>query len=304
MNRFFYIISAIVVSALIVTPAFSGSNPKGKPFIAINDQIVEVEGAVSSLQDQIDLLVARVDTVEDRVTACEDAMLTLEDQNSVLEALVQQNLSDIAAIEAEIVLLQQANTDLLELIAANSGDIETLKADVDANEAMITTLQSALGMVQNDLISLETSLQNQIENNEALITALQSEVDQINTDLQLKQDLVNGTCPDGSAIQQILPDGSVICEGVGGTSGQLHSVHSYKYSPLVGPGLWARVSAYCPYGYTATGAGFASAYRWDVHTTYTFPDSSYENGGYVSAQNLNTYDDYILAVTTCTCIVP
>lgn len=44
MNRIYLIFLAILISALNVTPSFSGANPKGKPFVAIQGQIVEVKG--------------------------------------------------------------------------------------------------------------------------------------------------------------------------------------------------------------------------------------------------------------------
>lgn len=48
-----------------------------------------------------------------------------------------------------------------------------------------------------------------------------------NAQLALKQKLINGTCPDGSAVQQVLSDGSVVCQGVSGTSGQLEKIAVY-----------------------------------------------------------------------------
>ena len=109
----------------LANAAGNGSSPKGKPFIAINNQIVEVvNAAVTSLQDQIDDLVARVDTVELRVSADEEAIFRLQDQNEILAYLVLQNFSDITAIQAEITLLAQSNTDLQSLIATTSGEVE------------------------------------------------------------------------------------------------------------------------------------------------------------------------------------
>jgi TolA-binding protein len=290
---------ATAIVALVATPAFSGSNPKGKPFITINDQIVEVEGAVSTLQDQIDLLVDRVDTVEGRVTANEDAILALEAQNVALEALVLQNVSDITTVEAIIVALQLANTDLQASISANSGDIVILQAEVDANAALITTLQSALLMLQDNIITLDTSLQGQIDNNQALIDYLTSEVVYIKDALDLKQDLVDGVCPDGAAIQQITPEGTVVCEDVGGISGQLHTVTAYGPSVTVWPMTWVETRAYCPAGYIATGVGSFVGIRLKMVRNYTEGTV-----GVLYVVNGSGSPDLMICVTTCTRIVP
>lgn len=288
--------------------AGNGNTPNGKPFVAINNQIVEVEGAISSLQDQIDLLVARVDTVEQRVTANENAITELQAQNDALDLLVQQNLSDIASIEVQISLLQQANADLQAQITANSGDnIATLQSEVAANSALIATLQSAVLMVQSDIISLESSLQLQIDNNKTLIDALQSEVTQINAKLDFKQNLVNGTCPNGSAIQQILADGSVICGGIAGSSGQLESVTSFKQSASTDGGNSVAVKAFCDTteGYVATGVGFVGGLGWDIENINTSPHFlNNGNWGQVIAKNNNSYSDTLFSATTCTRIIP
>ncbi|MCB1937059.1 MAG: hypothetical protein KDF59_14090 [Nitrosomonas sp.] len=235
--------------APLANAAGNGNSPQGKPFVEIAGQIVEVKGSVSSLQEQIDLLVARVDTMEDRVIANEDAISTLQTQNNTLNTLIGQGLSDIGAIQAEILTLQQANQDLLTMIAAGQGDIAALEAEVAGNKALIASLSNSILLVEGGMISLETSLQSQIDNNTMLINALQNEVNNINDLLALKQNLVNGSCPNNYAIQQILSDGSVICEMTGSSmSGQLHSVVSYQYK-YVAPSNVTGVYAYCPIGY-------------------------------------------------------
>jgi hypothetical protein len=275
----------------------AGSSPKGKPFIAIGDQIVVVEGAISSMQDQIDTLVGRVDSVEARVTANEGAITTLEDQNTALLALVNTNAADITSIEGQIAQLEADNVALSEDVSDNTDAI----AD---NAAMIVTLQSALLMVQGGMVDLEDNLQEQIDHNNDLIVAIQDEVDTLNAQMALKQNLVNGTCPSGQPILEILDNGSVICDGAGsGTSGQLHSVYSWIYESA-NPGASVHIYAYCPSGYIVTGSGFQNAYNFHVTSNRTAWDSDRSNYGYVVAKNNNLYWAGMYGMATCTQIVP
>ena len=281
--------------------AGSGGSPNGKPFVAINGALVEVQGVTSSLQDQIDALVASVDTLEGLVGANQTAIATLQSQNQALSALVQQNVSDIASIEAEILALQQANADLQDQIAANSGDIATLQEQVAENTGLIVDLQEAINLVNNSIISLETSLQTQIDNNLALILSIESEIDAINDQLALKQNLVNGICPDGSAIQQIFEDGSVFCEGVSGASGQLQS-GEVIITEWVNPGITINRKVYCPDGWVATGAGYAG---FDFAVSKIHTGSIYgRDFAHLRARNDKAAINDLHTVATCTRIIP
>lgn len=294
---------AIALSAVLgstsISAAGKGGNPTGKPFSAINQRIVEMEETIITLQDQINILVDRVDTVEQRVIANEDAISTLHDRNAALESLIHQNLSDISSAESEIASLQQSNIDLLALIANNSGDVANLQRMVDLNDVLIKYLQNAILRVLEEAITLESSLQAQIDNNLMLIEALQTEVDTINEKLELKQNLIREMCVDGAAIQMIRADGSVVCNTHG--SSQLETVVLGMVSLFVRPGSDISLNVRCPDGYDAVNAGIRGAYGWDIgtlgvgvepelHTTYAR----------VQARNLNDYEDMIIATATCT----
>ena len=295
--------SILSLSANSVFSAGNGDSPKGKPFVAINDQIVVVEGAVSTLQEQIDLLVEKVDTVEQRVVANEVAIGTLQDQNIALETLIYSNASDIASIEVEITSLVQTNADLVTLIAANTGDVAMLQAEVDANQSMITSLQAAIVLVNANIITLGDSLQAQIDNNLNLIAALQVEVGQIQDGLLLKQNLVNGICPDGSAVVEVLPDGAVVCHAFGGGSGQLSGVSVLHHSPSIAPNAPASRVQGCPAGYNITSGGYATTGRWNVSRSYSINRNTSQRYFFFGT-NLNTYSVSVMIEATCLRIEP
>lgn len=283
-----------------------GGKRHGKRFVAIKNTLVEVQGAITSLQDQIDLLVARVDTVEERVGANEDAITRLQSQNAALDALVQQNLTDIASIEAEIDVLQHANAELQAQIDAYSGDIATLQGQLAENEAMIVTLQGAIVTAQTDLISLESSLKKQIEKNLNLINMLQDEIDIINASLTLKQNLVNGRCPNDEAMVEILADGSIVCDAVGGaTTGQLHSVQAFR-SLSVPSNATRTLNAYCPSGYIATSAGILNGLNFDIIAMATGVDTANpgQHYAFVTAKNAGYSSNDLQVSATCIQLVP
>lgn len=311
VKRIFLFLLCAVLSVTTWVPSVqAGSTPKGKPFVAINDQIVEVKGAISSIQDQIDSLVSRVDTVEERVGANEQAIVNLNNQNAALQALVDNSLTSIADIQAEISLLQNDNANLSDELSALPADstaqIQSLQNQIDANNSEIASMQSSLLMVQDGAISLESSLQGQIDNNQKLIGALQDQVGLINETLATKQSLINGTCPDGSAVQQILADGSVICETAGGGgSGSIETVFSY-IGQNADPGGKVNVAATCPDGYSVVSAGMTNAAGWDVFKLHTGANSNDPgaNAALLIATNNNSYTTWITAVATCMRLVP
>ncbi len=289
-----------IATLATATASAKDNTPKGKPFVAIEGQIVEVEGAISSLQDQVDLLVEKVDTLEQRMTANESAITTLYQQNSALHTLVQQNISDVTSIQAEINSLQAANQTLQESIAAASGDIDALQGEVSANQQLIASLQSALIMVNSNVISLNEGLQAQIDNNVALIEALQVEIADIQQKLEMKQNVVDGVCPENSAIKEVMTDGSVVCEAF--STGSIEKVISKNFGSAAAGGS-VTVYTICPSDYVATSTGFGSGSGWEVTYSHIIENPAF-NGGLLTAKNLRSYTNHIAAVTTCIKITP
>lgn len=90
MTRFIVFVIASLSSAFVVAAAGgNGGSPKGQSFVAIGDHIVQVESAISSLEDQIAMLIGRVDSIEARVGANEVAIALSESSNASLQVLIE-----------------------------------------------------------------------------------------------------------------------------------------------------------------------------------------------------------------------
>jgi len=285
------------VSTLVIAASTKGANPNGKPFIELQGQIIEVEGEVSTLQDQIDAMVGQVDTIEARLAADLAAINSLETLTADLEAQIGSNAADIASLQLQVDDLEAENVDLQNQIDAYGDYVYgTLQDQIDANLALITILNQTIS-------DLSLSLQDQITNNTDLITLLQAEINDIDAFLLLKQNLVVGTCPDGSAVKEVLTTGEVVCESVAasGGSGTLETVQSIGVSltPNIIGLIFGAAIANCPPGYLATGAGWIGA-----------PGSGSFNIGQVLitgdqvSVNVSLAHDSFSAIATCARIAP
>jgi hypothetical protein len=232
---------AAFCSALVAAPAIAGP-AKGKPFVALQDQIVEVEGAISSLSDQVEILIGDVDSIEARMSASENAIQDLQNQIHSLNALITGNYTTIDDVNAAI---------------------DALSADMTAeNEALKLTLQAAIADVEAGTIDLTDDLQLQIDNNKALIAILSAEIASQAEWEEFNNNLTNGVCPDGSFVTSIEIDGSLVCGDVGengGAAGTLSSFTSIGPSVSVGPaGGYGIGYATCPEGSIVTSGQWLS----------------------------------------------
>ena len=282
-----YFSLALVISALMVNMAFAGrkgSNPNGKPF-------VEIEGEISTIQDQIDSITGKVASIEAKVVANEQAISNLQEQNLSLEAQVAANADDILSIRNQIYSLHEKNEDLEGQINDNAGNIQALQDQIDSNSALIVTLEQSLQLLEGDL-------QAQIDNNNTLITALEQEVSDINFLLAEKQNIVDGNCPPGQSIRQINEDGSVVCEvNDSGASGI--SITFVSQIGPVPPNGYGDVSVYCPSGFSISGGGFYKYSGMDIRSNR--PQYSYSSGynWTVVAFNNAAYTQYVYCYAQC-----
>lgn len=302
-----FLMSLVIASSGAIAGNGNGDSPNGKPFVTINDQIIEVQGAITTLEDQIDMIVGQVDTLEGRVAANETAIATVESANASLQTLVNQNLSDVASIQSQVSALEAENDTLQTMINENGGDIETLETQVASNSQLISGLQQALLGVEEGYISLGEGLQDQIDDNTGLIATLQDDIDTINDALEFQQNLASGICPNGTAVVDVQADGSYVCaaagSGSGGTSVNLQTTTVTGPALFLPSGQYGGQDATCPSGYVATGAGHYSAYRnIDVVRSRTYSGNTQSSISEASVYfyNNNAFQVRVHAVATCT----
>lgn len=203
----------VCLSALTLSLVWSGAYglPKGRPFIELNDQIVEVRGILRTMEERFTGLLGRIEVIEHSVDRNSAAILALETESTILREVVEnltfglETISDaqntislrIDALEAEIEL----NGDVLGIL-----------------EQEIVSLNEVITLLDSDLEESTGLLSERISENELLIGILSQRQDELSEQLALKQNLTEGRCPDTEALVGLEEDGSLLCESfVGGS---------------------------------------------------------------------------------------
>ncbi len=167
--------------------------------------------------------------------------------------------------------------------------IDNLQADMEGLIGRVTTLEQRMASVINVIEQLQAenqqlqirisnneddiqSLQGQIDYNNNLLAMLQADLQQLQDELAMKQNMINGVCPDSQAVISIQPDGSLICASAGGSGSEVEVVTSFNWVCI--PGYYGQscddettatyyrgrnVTASCPAGYVASGGGYYKA---------------------------------------------
>ncbi len=211
-------------TVFILTSIFSTGvhayQAKGKPFVALQDQIVEVQGAVTTLEDQVTELIGRVDSIAERLTATELAIVDLENENDALNTLIMGAYTSIDDLYFEI---------------------ETLSEDTSANASLIASLQSAIASIEEGQIDLTNNLQGQVDNNLELIELLEGDIASINDYIALDNHITEGTCPSGEFVIGHT-ENSLSCAAAGGSG----SNTLWGYFRFARSASWGRnIQVYC-----------------------------------------------------------
>lgn len=178
-------------------------------------------------------------------------------------------------------------------VVSLQGQIDTLVGQVSSLEERMSASEQALVALKQEAASLQeqiyandgdiTQLQVQLANNTALIATLETQIANMHDLLALKQNVIDGTCPEGESIRQVNEDGSVACEVDDSGATGISAVTVYKYGGVV-----QHMYTNCPTGYIVTGGGNSTT----LGAMSSYPQG---NGWYVdthpayAARSLATY---------------
>ena len=241
---------ATSVSALA---AASGSSPKGKPFVEINDQLVAVQGDVDSIKDQIESLTSRLETIEEAAAAVSEKLDQTIAVQAALSDLVEQIEAGTTTLTTAISDLELESDSLATQIAALGGSDEDLQAQIDSNQALTLSLQLALA---NGLESID----DELEQLDELAFYLAQEQSKIQAALDLKQNVLEGSCDEGLALTAITEDG-IQCEAIKSQLGleiveirKTELVQGWTSVPFAGFKQYQSINIYCPIDSISIGA--------------------------------------------------
>ncbi len=225
-------VCALSLFAFLIAANSIAGVAKGKPFVALAGQIVEVQGAVVTLEDQMADLIGQVDSIEGRLSANEQAIAELTIESAQLSALISGAYTSIEEINTEIV---------------------ALSLNMAENSDLIASLQAALVSVEEGQIDLASNLQDQIDDNLALLDMLEGNVEAINDYLAADQHITEGTCAAGEYVIGHTQNSVSCAPVVGGGSSSLLSYFTYARSVSWGKNI--QVYCHLPTD-MATGGGF------------------------------------------------
>jgi peptidoglycan hydrolase CwlO-like protein len=282
-------IFSVMAASIVQAAPNGGSNAGGKPFVQLENQIIEVQNyTTQTIEQQIQELTTnvintdteladRVSTLESDFQALDTRVTSLETQMSLTQdriAVTEQNIDSLTnkasnletQIDELLTKALQQGTDILTLqqqLATINQQIETILAQTGDHTEEIETLKQQASTLQTEIETNAagiTSLQSELTTTTLLIEGLKSEL--LNMKGQLanmqiylagKQDVINKRCPDGQALVEVSANGSIACETIGSTGIVSGTVSFYEWQEA-----WQPITLQCPPGRIATGAGHAS----------------------------------------------
>ncbi len=98
---------------------------------------------------------------------------------------------------------------------AITNQVADIQLQINESNVLLTQLQTLAAQLQGQ-IALNTgditALQAQLSSVQANITMLENQIYSLNAVLASKQNQITESCPPGSSIRQVNPDGSVVCQ--------------------------------------------------------------------------------------------
>jgi len=184
--------------------AASGASPNGKPFVALQGEILEIKGVLRSYDERIDGLIIRTTVLEDDIRNSEHAITHLVQLNDALNYQVATTSGDLELLTATVGELE------MELEAAND-KISVLGQTDEMLTSEIFFLSELIAGLEEAMYFGHITLESQIALNESLINSLSSRIELAEAHLELKQAVLNQSCPEGEFLYAVQPDGMVAC---------------------------------------------------------------------------------------------
>ncbi|MBE9535711.1 MAG: hypothetical protein IMF07_00885 [Proteobacteria bacterium] len=241
--------------------AGEGGQPNGQPFLAMQQQITDLETYLSeefaAVWTRVGELQAAIDSNNARDDAQDQLIALLGGALAELEARVAANEGAIEALEAQDAVLGA-------LITALQGRADDLQAQINAQGDRIDLLvlaDQALQQLIDALAARVTLLESGMSTATADIGQLKQQMAAAQSAIATKQDRVYQYCGAGSSIRKIHSNGSVDCETDSVATGGFTSFYVDKYSASDNANNtaiwnWTSVTATCPSGSKRTGGGF------------------------------------------------
>lgn len=245
----------LIVSALLAVSAgvSAGKNdlPNGKPFVILNQEIVEVENSVQALEDKYNSIVERITNeitgLSGQIDALNQEIGGLKTTDAELQTQINDMVEDLEAQGVTIAsLVNEYNSlseelDLLKASALDDSDLADIQIQLNNLFASIADLSPAVAELLQEVIDIN-----------ALIAML---VDESGNLLALNEITVpEGECPAGQAVSAIDSEGVISCVSIASSA----SAEYYrKYVPTaVKDGELKTLELSCDSGQTIISGGY------------------------------------------------
>ncbi|MGP8306035.1 hypothetical protein [Vibrio sp. YIC-376] len=255
-----------------VANAANDKLPNGKPFVILNNQVIEVENSIQALEEKYDEIIAdiysSISELDGKVAAINLKINELEETDTQLKEKIAQIVSDLESQGTDIsTLIEQYQTLNAQLEALKASAVT--KSELDALVAEIETVRGSIAGVDEQVASLLSD----ITDNAALIELLQREME--NLKVVMENAIPQGECPQGQFLRAINDDGSIVCvSSNAGTSPQITTKISSEFT--IDKNALRFETLECESGQEPISGGFrivasaASSYD-DVHAVESFP---------------------------------